>query len=372
MSKPWMWTALLGLLVACSSEDVDGFPVRAPNERGMDATVLEGAREYAFRDGKNTQGVVVVRRGAIVAEWYAEGSDKDSWAASWSIAKSVTSALIGIAIDEGLIPSTDVSMADYFPEWRDTPREAIHLHHVLDMSTGRAWTEDYDPSDGFSDIIVMVTGESDQLAFATMGELEHEPGTHFNYSSADTLLLSGVLEAVTGQSAGAYADEKLFAPLDIDQAEWWTDAEGHTLTYCCLDTRSRDFAKFGWLYLENGQWDGQAVVPADWVAASLEPSDAYQGYGYKFWLLGEVDSRLPPDTYAGLGHDGQKLYIIPSAELVVVRSGRYIKDPGPPIADPYLFSRYPSDGYGVNRGTFPPDSWDDAAFLLPILDSIVD
>ena len=107
-----------------------------PAEQGMDATVLEGARTYAFQPGKNTQGVVVTRRGVLVAEWYEEGRDATSYAGSWSMAKSFTSALVGIAIDEGKIPGVDVKLVDYYPQWAGSPRADITLENVLHMSTG--------------------------------------------------------------------------------------------------------------------------------------------------------------------------------------------------------------------------------------------
>ena len=181
---------------------VDGWAVRTPAEQGMDAATLEGARDYAFAEGKNTQGVVVIRDGALVAEWYADGKDETSWAASWSVAKSFTSALIGIAIEEGLIPGVDVAMSDYLPSWQDTDKDPITLEDVLQMASGLTWDESYSPQDlTRSDIIAMVAGESDQLEYAKGRTVGVEPGDRFNYSSGDTMLLSGVLEAATGQSA---------------------------------------------------------------------------------------------------------------------------------------------------------------------------
>ena len=185
------------------------------------------------------------------------------------------------------------------------------------------------------------------------------------------MLLSGVIEQATGMSVAEYAEQELFGPLGIDQVDWWQDAAGHTLTYCCLDTTTRDFARFGQLYLDGGAWGEEQVVPAEWVAESVTPSPSFEGYGYQWWLEGETDDRLPPDTFAAEGHDGQFIYVIPSLDLVVVRNGRYVKHDGPAIADPNLFGYYPSDGLGVNRGTFPPENgWDHAAFLLPIIESI--
>lgn len=342
-----------------------------PSEVGMDADVLDGARSYAFDEVAHTQGVVVIRDGRLVAEWYAPEADADSWAASWSVAKSFASALVGIAIDEGLIESIDEPMTTWYPEWEGTPRAEITLVDVLQMASGLDFTESYDPADlESSDIIQLVLASPDQLAYAAGRPELEAPGTVFNYSSGDTLLLSGVLEQVTGMSAADYADEKLFGPLGIEQVEWWEDAVGTTLTYCCLDTTSRDFARFGQLFLDGGVWQGEQVVPTSWVEASIEPSPAADYYGLQWWLTGVRDDDLPDDLYSARGHDGQFIYIIPSLDLVVVRNGAYLKHDGEPIADPSLYEYYPS-GLVEDRGTLRPEpGWSDAEFLLPIIESI--
>nr|MBO2502508.1 class C beta-lactamase-related serine hydrolase [Thermoanaerobacterales bacterium] len=183
------------------TEQVPGadWTVEDPEDHGMDPEVLEGAREYAFAEGRNTQGVVVVRDGVIVAEWYADGAGPDSWAASWSVAKSFTSALVGIAVEEGAIPGVDEPMTRWYPEWEGTPAADMTLEDVLQMSSGLAWTEDYSPESATgSDIIRMVVGERDHLAYAASVPPEVEPGTRWSYSSGDTMLLSGVLEQATG------------------------------------------------------------------------------------------------------------------------------------------------------------------------------
>jgi CubicO group peptidase (beta-lactamase class C family) len=362
---------LVGLVTACSSEPRWDWPVSAPAEQGMDAVTLELARAYAFQEGKHTQGVVVTRRGTLVAEWYEDGRDATSYAASWSVGKSVTSALVGIAIDEGKLPGVDVPMVDFYPEWAGSERADIRLEHVLHMASGLDWREVYQ---------IDMANESDvvQLVFTTESPLQYvlarpqlvPPGTTFNYSSGDTLLLSGMLAQATGQRAGDYAQEKLFDKLDIVGAEWWRASTGETLTYCCLDMTTRDFARFGLLYLQRGMWDGEQVVPSAWVDVSLSPAATSPGYGYQWWLEGATEPSLPSDLFMANGHDGQYIYVIPSLELVVVRNGHYDKFYGPPIADPSLFLRYPSDGLTPEGGTIGPDSWSHAAFLQPILDSI--
>jgi CubicO group peptidase (beta-lactamase class C family) len=339
----------------------------------MDPAGLDTARRFAFDPMHHTQGVVVVRHGEIVGEWYADGADETSWAASWSVAKSFTSALVGIAIDEGKIPSVDEPMTTYFPAWKGTPRETMTIRDVLEMKSGLDWDEGYEGSDvSESEVAQMVLNQSDQLAYAASIASEVEPGTRWSYSSGDAMLLSGVLQQATGMRAEAYADEKLFGPIGMEQVEWWQDAEGHTLTYCCLDTTTRDFARFGLLYLHQGAWGDRQVVPQEWVAESLRPAaDTGDQYGYQWWLTDIAG--IPEETFTARGHDGQFIYVVPSLDLVVVRNGAYVKDPGDPVADPNLFGKYPTGGLIAGKGTTPPEQgWDHAAFLGPIVDAVAD
>jgi CubicO group peptidase (beta-lactamase class C family) len=359
-------------LFGCSSEPPPWeWPTSTPAAQGMDAAMLERAREYAFQPAKFTQGVVVTRRGVLVAEWYEDGRDATSYGGSWSMAKSFTSALIGIAIDEGKISGVDKKLVDYYPMWAGSPREQITLENALQMSSGLMWLEDYaiDRASG-SDVVQLVFTTESPLDYVLAKPQESPPGTVWEYSSGDTLLLSGVLAKATGKRAGDYAQDKLFDKLDIRGAEWWRAKTGETLTYCCLDMTSRDFARFGLLYLRRGMWNGEQVVPADWVDASLRPAATYDGYGYQWWLEGTADSRLPPDLFMAKGHDSQYIYVVPSLELVVVRNGHYDKFDGPAIAEPQLFLRYPSDGLTPGGGTKPPDDWSHVEFLQPIVASV--
>ena len=361
-------------LGSCASDDRFEFAEGAPEDVGMDSAVLEGARTYAFTAGRNTQGVVVVRRGTIVAEWYDPRRDATSRGASWSMAKSFTSALVGIALERGEIPSVDEPMTTYIPEWVGTDKEDMVLRDVLEMASGLEWNEDYDAgSAGHSDIIEMVLDTSGSLLSVVLDNpVTSPPGTHFNYSSGDTMLLSRVLSVATGMSAGEYAQEHLFGPMGVSDGAWWRDTSGDTLTFCCVDMPSRDFARFGQLFLNGGRLGGRRILSEEWVAESTSPSRSYEGYGYQWWLEGRTQTGVPEDMYAAIGHDGQYIYIIPSLELVVVRNGWYAPYLGETVADPALFGRYPSDMIIPSRGTWPPSDWSDAEFLAPIIASITD
>ncbi len=351
---------------------IEGWETSSPEAQGMNADKIAEALDYAFQAQKHTQGVVIVRHGVIVAEMYSEDRDADSYATSWSAAKSFTSALIGIAIAEGLIEHVDVSLAEYFPEWRGTDKEAITLRHALQMASGLDWDESYNPAGGISNSIQMIVLEYDHLAYMLSIPVAHPPAVNFNYSSGETMLLSGVLEAATGQTAGDYARDKLFAPLGMGPVDWWLDASGRTTTYCCIDTPTRQFAKFGLLYARGGRWGDQQIVPEQWVIDSTTPSDAAAFYGYQWWLGAPIEASIdvPGGVYAARGFDGQYIYVMPGLDLVVVRNGLYDKYDGEPQADPSLYAFLPNGGRVAGLGSVGPDNWDDAAFLQPIVDSL--
>lgn len=347
---------------------IDAWQTASPESQGMDSPTLEAAYDYAFRSEKYTQGVVIIKNGLLVSERYADERDVNSYATSWSIAKSFTSALIGIAVRDGLISDINVSMAEFIPAWQGTDKANITLRHVLMMSSGLDWDESYDPSGGLSDIIQMIVQTVDQLEYVISRPILHPPGTVFNYSSGETLLMSAVLEAVTGMSVNDYAAQELFAPLGMSPVEWWQDGTQRTALYCCLDTSTRQFAKFGLLYARGGQWNGEQLIPSQWVTDSSTPNDVYEGYGYQWWLsdaLGD-DHRY----FSARGHDGQYIYVFPQHDLVVVRSGWYDKFEGEPVADPYLWPLLPSGGLVPMLGSIPPDNWSDVEFLTPIIQSM--
>ncbi len=379
---------LLLLVSACSSETAESFPpidsgsssdwkVVAPEKLGLDPAKLEVARAYAFQNEMYTQAVVVIKDGYLVAEWYAEGTDKNTWATSWSIAKSFTSALLGIAWGDGLLSSLDVTMGTFVTEWSgDDERASMTLRDVITMSSGLHWSEDYslDPND-VSEVAQMVLN-SDPLSVPVAQPLESEPGTVWEYSSGDTMLLGIVVEKLTGKNATAFARERIAKPLGMKQFDWWEDGQGNTYTFCCLDTTPRDFAKFGQLFLQNGVWGGEQIVPAEWVSMTVdEKADSFAGYGLQWWLndpAGDPFPSLPDNAYFALGHDGQYVGIFPDENMIIVRLGKYVKPDGPAVATKSLFGNgHTSDGIGSTGTTPPGEDWDDDKFFRMVLDARV-
>jgi CubicO group peptidase (beta-lactamase class C family) len=359
--------SLLALAAACgdsTSSSGSGSGLRwpgaewelsTPEREGMDAATLDGARAYAFAEGRSTQGVVVVRNGAIVAEWYAEGADATSLGTSWSMAKSFAGTLVGIAIDRGEIATLDVPLADFFPEWRGGDKANVTLRDLLEMRSGIRWNE-------LANATSLYLEGTDQLAFALARPLAFAPGTTWNYSSADSMLISGVIEAATGRRAKDYAAEVLLGPIGMS-AEWWVDGSSHALTYCCIDAPTREYARFGLLFARGGEWDGRQVVSREWVAEATRPLDGAAFYALHWWTNGNaaMAPSAPADLFAARGLHNQDVYVIPSLDLVVVRNGLYERFGGEAVRT----------GGNVHR-TQPPSDWSVERFLAPVVASVVD
>jgi CubicO group peptidase (beta-lactamase class C family) len=393
--------------------------IKPPAELGMDSKLIDEALDYAFENinppsmrnpgdpdrfpfDTLTQGVVVIRGGALVAERYAphpdptKGGPRDasSWAASWSAAKSFTSTLIGILMDQGKIPNVDVPLSTFppFAAWANDARASITLRDVLQMSSGLKFSEAYtdigclsNPEAGSecAEFLDMAFA-ADQTAY--MLERPTDPGRTrgqtWYYSSGDTQLLAGLVAHLSGKSTVDFAKEVLLDPIGMTREpfNWWEDPSGNTLGYCCIDTTTRNFAKFGLLFLREGEWDGRQVVSKEWVRqATTDASAGNSHYAYQWWLTGQkIGTTLPADAYAAEGQNEQRIWVIPSLDLVVVRNSYYNKNPGEDgilgTADDAkiennLISEFLIDGmteYGTDTGAF----FLECAFLAPIINSI--
>ena len=268
----------------------DGWETATPASMGMDATTLDQARAYAFTPDRHTQGVVVVRGGKIVDEWYAPGEGPDSWAASWSVGKSFASTLIGIAIAQGKIPSVDEPMTTYFPEWAGTPKAAITLRNVLHMESGLKWNEDYDVADVASSDVISMGLSTDELAYAASRPLANPPGTVFNYSSGDAMLLSGVIAKATGMPADAYARQVLYDPLGMQQVEWWRDAARTRSRTAAPTPRAATSPASGCCSCATATGTARRSCPPRGCTTSIQPTANSGGvYGYMWWII--VDAR---------------------------------------------------------------------------------
>jgi len=258
---------------------------------------------------------------------YEHGSDLHTMQ---SVSKSVTSALVGIAIRRGEISGVDAKAVPYFSAYRvaaDPRRERMTLKDLLTMTSGIRWDEttvDYtDPANSCA----RMEASEDWIQFVLDQPMAAEPGSTFVYSSGVTELLAEVLRKATGKQADAYAAEHLFGPLGISRFYWKKTPTGHPDTEGGLYLTARDLAKIGYLYMKDGVWDGRRILPEGWAAASTrrqsDPTgeDATMKYGYQWWVL---PGKTP--SYAGIGYGGQLLVVVPSLELIAVFTGWNIYD----------------------------------------------
>ena len=263
---------------------------------------------------------IVIHQGNILREQYFGQYAADSKTNSFSMAKTVLTLLLGIAIEEGLIEGLDQKISDWLPEFVNDPygREAT-VGSLSTMTSGYDWDEHY--YSPFSPTVELLYG-SDIESFLLQRGFSHAPETHHYYSSASTQLLAIVLTRAIKKSdpqanLSQYLSEKLWQPLGMNaDGIWHLDDSGMELAFCCINTNARNFAKLGQLMLQNGQWRGQQLVPADFVELIRQPHVA-RYYGYSTW----VNPDNEPAFYSFNGHLGQYIVVVPSHELVIVRLG---------------------------------------------------
>jgi hypothetical protein len=277
---------------------------------------------------KRTRAIVVLHRGKIVAERYAPGITKDTALQGWSLAKSVINALVGILVKQGRL---QVDAPALVPEWQTAgdPRTAITLDQLMHMETGLAFDEQ--PGDPLNDVSRMLFASPDVYAFATAKQLQARPGTSWAYTSGTTNIVSGILRRVIGEPDYlAFPRHELFNPLGMSGAVLEPDAAGTFVGSSFIYATARDWARFGQLYVQDGVWRGERLLPEGWVAYSCSPArqSPDQRYAAHFWLsvASDFDSPtkdklLPSDTFHAIGRSGQFVTIIPSREIVIVRLG---------------------------------------------------
>jgi CubicO group peptidase (beta-lactamase class C family) len=262
---------------------------------------------------------VVLHEGKVVAERYREGITAGTRLLSWSMAKSFTNALVGIMSGDGLV---DIYAPTGIPEWQGDERAAITLNDLMQMQSGLEWNEDYGNR---SDVNLMLHREQDMGLYAINKPLEHKPGTFWYYSSGSTNI---VMRYLRGKFASdteflRYYRERLFAPLGIRNAVFEPDMNGTPVGSSYLYVTAREFASLGQLYLDDGVFQGQRILPEGWVEYTVTPAaDSKGGYGSFFWLnKNKYWQDAPEDMFHCQGHDGQEVFIIPSKNLVVVTLG---------------------------------------------------
>jgi len=288
----------------------------------MNETTADGATAY-------TRAVLVIYDGNIVAEKYAPGFDKNTVMLGWSMSKSFTAAMIGILVKENKL---SIDSPAPVAAWTNTKKQKITLKHLLQQTTGLDFTEIYTRP---SSVTKMLFSKGDMAAYTEGLSLKYEPGTVFNYSSGNSNILSRIIRQTVGEkNYAAFPYSELFYKINAYSFLLEPDASGTYIGSSYSYATARDFARFGLLYYNNGVWNGQQILPPNWVKESIQPSvaDKQKHYGYQFWLNGYDEKNLskrwypdvPADMFFADGYGGQDVYIIPSEKLVVVRLGLHV------------------------------------------------
>ncbi|MFO7828665.1 MAG: serine hydrolase [Bacteroidales bacterium] len=293
--------------------------------------IAEGFNQYNLRPDDitllkkfQTTAYLIVKDTALLFEFY-DGQFTDSTLSnSFSMAKSIVSLLIGIAIDEGKINSVNDPIHDYLPEFNPKNNNSITISHLLTMSSGLKWNESY--YNPFSVTTKAYYGNNlKKLVLKTKSK--EKPGVKFEYLTANTQLLAIILEKVTQKTLSEYASEKLWQPLGAKYDALWSldQKNGIEKAYCCFNSNARDFARIGQLILNNGKWGNQQIISPDYLAKALTPASylidddekPVDFYGFQWWIGQHNDSIF----YYARGILGQYIIAIPSENMVVVRLG---------------------------------------------------
>lgn len=324
---------VFSLLAACKPSAADlaavdyaprpgsGWKTSTPQEQGLDPSLVARLYHDASRL-KDVYGVLVIKNGCLIGERYFDPGSREQQVNVHSVTKSINAAMVGIALEKGCLTSLDQTMMELFPELQDRitdPRKnRITIRQMLQMRAGYPWEES--------------TGELMTLLFSgfrasTLVDvpLVRYPGTGFEYSNLTAHLLGLIVARACGQDLRSFAQENLFTPLRITPGFWQTDWEGNYLGFSDLHLSTNDLAKFGLMYLDDGRFDGQQVVPAAWVHDSLQvySENAWKfrvgrnwrdnGYGYQWWSVRAGNHRY----HLAWGHGGQQIALVDALDLVI-------------------------------------------------------
>ncbi len=282
------------------------------------------ADERALIESLNPAAFLVAWGDTIIYEEYWNEHNAERLSNSFSMAKSIVSLLIGVALDEGKIKSLDEPVANYLPEF-DDEKKNITIRHILTMSSGLSWSESY--VSPFCDVAELYYDTDDRDLALNRRTIEEEPGNVFKYKSGDTQVLMYILAAATGQNVSDYASEKLWKPMGAESEALWSlagDNESSEKAFCCFYSTSRDFLRLGKLVNQRGNWNGTQLIssayvnefasPAPLIKASGEPNNLY---GFQYWVY----TGMPFEVSYFRGMSGQYIISIPSKDLVIVRTG---------------------------------------------------
>ncbi len=356
-----MLSAATRVLAACAPPATidDGWETAAPDAAGFDRDALCAALEHAAPDNANLHSVVVARHGRLVAELYRRGTDRSVWSLFAheedfgptvrhdvrSITKTVVGLLVGIARRDHAL-DVAAPVLSFYPAYADLgspARDAITLEHLLTMTSGLEWHEMTASYGGFGNDETRLYWDWTPYRYVLSRPIVATPGTQFTYNSGGAAVVADVVARTVGMSLPTLARTALFEPLGIRDWEWIGDLYGRPAAFAGLRMRPRDVTKIGAMVVAHGTWNGRQIVPAEWIAASLQPhvraDEDELSYGY-FWWTGTVPWRGTPLAWsAGFGNGGQRLYVVPDLDLVVVITAGAYNEPDIRRVDTDVFRR---------------------------------
>ena len=339
-----------GYIYKIPEQTGDGWQTASLDDVGMNTERIEAfMNDLAEYPDHWVHGVVVIKNGKLVFEAYFPGEDldlsnlntglayvkrdfdRDTLHSVASVSKSVTSVLLGIAIDESLIQGTQENMLSYFPDYvqfSDATKSQITLEQLLSMTSGLPWTEAFSYNDPRNDLTSMLFRD-DPIEYVLEKTMVAEPGTQFIYNSGTTNLLGEIIRRTSSMILADFAEKRLFDPLGIDSYEWYAfpNAPEMIVASSTLYLRPRDMAKIGQMYLDGGVWNGTRIVSENWVTQSTQQAigmvaaespipSLNPAYGYLWWL-GTFPTGSTK-TYFAAGWGGQFIFVFPEVEMVVV------------------------------------------------------
>ena len=289
----------------------------------------------AYMAGQRSAALLVVHDGKLRLERYGLGFDASGRWTSFSVAKSMSSTLVGAALRDGHIKSMDDKIADYIPQMKGSAYDDVSIRQLLTMSSGVQWNEDY--ADPNSDVARFNNHKPEEGVDATVSYLRRLPraapaGTRWNYSTGETNLVGVLVSQATKNTLSAYLSEKVWAPAGMEQqATWLLSRTGQEISGCCVQAASRDYARFGLFIMNGARVNGQSIVPEGWlVEATTERIGIGQpgrGYGYQWWTYTD-------GSFAARGIFGQGIFIDPKRRLVIASNANWAAGARDPVAGP--------------------------------------
>jgi CubicO group peptidase (beta-lactamase class C family) len=308
--------------------------VSRPEEQGMNSQNLAELKEFIELNYPDIYSMVIVRNGFLVKEEYFVFTG-DTKRNIYSCTKSFISALIGIAIQEGFIENVDSPVLEFFPERTfantDEKKRNMTLYHLLTMTTGLEWYELQVSYDDPNNSIYLMWDTNDWVKYVLDQKMVEDPGKEFNYHTGASHVMSAIINKTTGLNTLEFAKTHLFEPLGIEDYVWPTDPDGIHYGGHGLELTPLSLAKFGQLYLNNGSWKGEQIIPEEWVLNSNRdhrpPGNYSYGYGYQWWI--HPDKKI----FSAWGYAEQRVIVVPSYQLVAVFTGYMPNVYGDPAGD---------------------------------------